>query len=219
MGRHVGRFGPLGWVGLSVGVLLASACGLTPAEEEELPGSRTGPGCPAVDRPAPVALPPGVVFETASAGADHVLCEVEYATSPPTSGPHFPAWQNCGFYTDPVRDETAVHALEHGAIWIAYAPDLPAGQLAAIETLVASDPHWLASPYPGLQNPIVLSAWTRQIAVDDIASTVVAEFAIAQLGRVSVTAPEAGATCAGQIGAAPDDPDAGFDELLDAFRD
>ena len=45
-----------------------------------------------------------------------------------------------------VRDETAVHALEHGAIWIAYAPDLASEQRAAIEALVATDPHWWASP-------------------------------------------------------------------------
>lgn len=214
MGRHVGRFVPVSFASVSLAVVLfSSACGLTPADEE-LAGSDDGPACPDVDRPSPVALTPGTIVEYPSAGAEHVLCEVAYATSPPTSGSHFPAWQNCGFYTSPVRDETAVHALEHGAIWIAYAPDLASEQRAAIEVLVATDPHWLASPYPGLRNPIVLSAWTRQLAVDDIGDPMVAIFAAAQLGRVSQTAPEAGAICAEQIGVAPTDPDAGYTELL-----
>ena len=33
-------------------------------------------------------------------------------------GEHNPVWQNCGFYNKPVRDESAVHSLEHGAVWI-----------------------------------------------------------------------------------------------------
>ena len=47
-----------------------------------------------------------------------MLCEVAYEMRPPASGDHFPTWQNCGFYTEPIRDETAVHSLEHGAIWM-----------------------------------------------------------------------------------------------------
>lgn len=81
-----------------------------------------------------------MILELESDGADHVLCEVGYAASPPTSGPHFPAWQNCGFYTEPIRDETAVHSLEHGAIWIAYDPDLDPVLVDEISTVVALDP-------------------------------------------------------------------------------
>lgn len=49
---------------------------------------------------------------------------VNYPQVPPASGPHAPTWQNCGVYLEPIRDEAAVHSLEHGAIWIAYRPDL-----------------------------------------------------------------------------------------------
>jgi len=209
MGRHVRLF-----VVLLVASVVASGCGLRPADEER-PGEADGEDCPPVERPDPVALEIGVVIESSSGRPLHVLCDVQYPTSPPTGGDHFPSWQNCGFYTEPVRDETAVHALEHGAIWIAYSPDLPAADVDEIAALVATDPHWLASPYPGLQNPIVLSAWDRQVAVDRITDPAVSDFADRQLGRVSQTAPEAGVSCGGQIGAPPGDPDAGYREIFD----
>jgi hypothetical protein len=47
---------------------------------------------------------------------------VDYPQSPPVGGPHNPIWQNCGFYSKPVRDEYAVHSMEHGAVWITYSP-------------------------------------------------------------------------------------------------
>ena len=84
---------------------------------------------------------------------------------PPASGDHFPTWQNCGFYTEPIRDETAVHSLEHGAIWIAYDPNVDAATRDTIAATVDLDGHVLAAPYPGLKHPIVLTAWQRQLAV------------------------------------------------------
>jgi hypothetical protein len=43
---------------------------------------------------------------------------VEYDQSPPVGGPHNPVWANCDFYSSEVPSENAVHALEHGAVWI-----------------------------------------------------------------------------------------------------
>jgi hypothetical protein len=56
---------------------------------------------------------------------DHTKEPVDYPQSPPVGGPHNPIWQNCGFYSKPVRNENAVHSMEHGAVWITYSPDLP----------------------------------------------------------------------------------------------
>lgn len=212
MGRHAFRYGLFaGW--LAGFVFSAASCGLSPARDD-LRGSEDGDACPAVEQPAPVALELGVVVESDSDGTDHVLCDVEYSTSPPTSGAHYPVWQACGFYTEPIRAETAVHSMEHGAIWIAYDPDLPVNEIAAIAALVSSNGHYLAAPYPGLKNPIVLSAWQRQVAVDRISDSVVTEFAEVQLGRVSETAPEAGVTCESQLGRPPSEPDAGYQEIF-----
>jgi len=213
MGRHASRFGSLtGWlVGI---VVIAASCGLSPAKDE-LQGSESGDPCPSVERPAPVALDLGVLIESDAEGAAHVLCDVEYSTSPPMSGSHFPVWQSCGFYTEPIRDETAVHSMEHGAVWIAYSPDLSDSEVEAIAALVATNAHYLAAPYPGLKNPIVVSAWRRQLAVEHIDVAAVGAFADAQLGRVSETAPEAGVTCESQLGVAPSEPDAGYQQIFD----
>ncbi len=58
-------------------------------------------------------------------GAQHLEEPVTYTENPPVGGVHNPVWQNCGYYAAPIPNETAVHSLEHGAIWITYQPDLP----------------------------------------------------------------------------------------------
>jgi hypothetical protein len=168
-------------------------------------------GCPVIEHTAPELLVVGEIIELPDAGNDHVACDGGYDHAPPTSGSHYGAWQNCGFYTEPVRDYTAVHALEHGAVWIAYRPDLPTEEIAAIEARVAGASHLLAAPYPGLRNPLVLSAWTRQLAADRMEDPEVESFIVDHAGRSPRTrAPEAGAACSGGIGIPPDDPDAGY---------
>ncbi|MDG1410263.1 MAG: DUF3105 domain-containing protein [Acidimicrobiales bacterium] len=174
-------------------------------------------GCDVVERVAAVVLELGVVQETSEDANDHVLCPVGYETSPPMSGDHFPAWQNCGFYTEPLMDEVAVHSLEHGAVWISYDPDLNVAERDAISALVATDPHLLAAPYPGLANPIVLTAWKRQVAVERIGDDAVADFLDDQLGRRSMTAPEAGASCSEAIGTPPFEPMTRYDEAFAQF--
>lgn len=93
------------------------------------------------------SAPPGEVasFNVGPAG-DHTSGNVDYDQSPPAGGAHDPAWQNQGFYTDPVRDENAVHTLEHGAVWITYQPDLPQEQKDRIRELVGGQICMLASP-------------------------------------------------------------------------
>src|SRR5262245_66498261 len=62
----------------------------------------------------------------------HTTEDVTYPENPPAGGPHNPVWQNCGYYSEPIQDENGVHSLEHGAVWITYAPDL---DRAAVHTL------------------------------------------------------------------------------------
>ena len=165
--------------------------------------------CLGQSAPAPERIEVGVVRELPDNGNDHVFCP-SYDQRPPASGDHFDAWQNCGFYSAPVQDQTAVHALEHGAVWISFAPDLPADQIDAIEARLDGEEHLLAAPYPGLQNRIVMTAWTRQLALDSVDDPRFEEFIDTYQARRSPTAPEAGVSCADAIGSPPDDPDAGF---------
>ena len=128
----------------------------------------------------------------------HTTDPVDYPQSPPVGGDHDPAWQNCGVYRDPVRNENAVHSIEHGAVWISYSEDLPEADIATLEELAAGQSHILVAPYPGLSSPIVLTAWGRQLAVDGVDDPRVEQFVEAfQEGSQS---PEPGSSCDGALG-------------------
>ena len=72
---------------------------------------------------------------------DHTDGDVDYPTSPPVGGPHDPAWLDCGVYDAPVRNENAVHDLEHGTVWISYRPGLDAADVAALARAAARQRH------------------------------------------------------------------------------
>jgi hypothetical protein len=142
------------------------------------------------------STPPGEVqtYDVGPAG-QHTEEDVDYEQSPPVGGEHNPVWQNAGFYEEPVRDENAVHTLEHGAVWIAYSPDLPDDQKDRIRQIVGEETCMLASPYPGLDSPIVASAWGKQLALESADSPDLERFIRAY--RQGPQTPEMGATCTG----------------------
>ena len=62
-----------------------------------------------------------------------------YSTVPPTSGQHWGAWSDCGFYNHPLPDELLVHNLEHGNIIVSY--NLPdAADVDRLRAAVAAIP-------------------------------------------------------------------------------
>ena len=136
---------------------------------------------------------------------DHVSGDVEYPTSPPVGGQHSGYWQNCGFYNKPLRDEHAVHSLEHGAVWVTYKADASADELEYLETLAEQNSHLLVSPYSQQDSTFVLSAWGRQLALDSTSDPRFVMFMRSYL-RDGPTAPEAGAACFGAIGLPPSNP-------------
>jgi hypothetical protein len=128
-------------------------------------------------------------------GGDHTLRSVSYAQTPPHSGDHAPVWQRCGFYSEPIRNEHAVHSLEHGVVWITYRPDLPGDQIEVLRALARTQEHVIVSPFPTLPAPVVVSAWGQQVqlgaASDPQLEQTVREF------RNSPRAPEPGGSCDG----------------------
>ena len=177
-------------------------------------GPDTSELCPEAEIAAPLRLAVGEVLEMPDNGTQHMVC-AGYDRTPPASGAHFPAWQNCGIYNRPIQNQTAVHSLEHGAVWVAYQPDLDPDMLQAMTDQLESEQFALVAPYPGLQNAIVLTAWRRQLAVDDWSDPAVDDFLDTHLGRYSPSAPEAGASCGQAVGAAPDDPNRHYLEILE----
>ena len=143
--------------------------------------------------------PPGGVqtYDVGPAG-QHTEGSVDYAQSPPAGGEHNPIWQNCGFYEEPVRNENAVHSLEHGAVWITYLPDLPQDEIERVRDLAQSDSYVLASPYADQSSPIVASAWGKQLSLESAEDSDLERFVNAY--SQGPQTPEKGATCSGGTG-------------------
>ena len=128
----------------------------------------------------------------------HTKLPVSYPQNPPVGGDHAPVWQNCGFYSAPVRNENAVHSLEHGAVWITYQPGLSPKQIDALRDLARAQTHVLVSPFPGLRTPVVASSWGRQLRVGSPEDARLERFVRAF--RLSPRAPEARGPCTGGKG-------------------
>jgi hypothetical protein len=140
------------------------------------------------------SMPDGVQsFSGITAG--HSSEPVAYDQHPPVGGVHDPVWQNCGYYAAPIRNENAVHSLEHGAVWITYQPDLPMDQVATLRELAESQSFILVSPMDDLPAPVVASAWARQLQLESADEERLSEFV--RSFRLSPEAPEPGASCSG----------------------
>jgi hypothetical protein len=135
-------------------------------------------------------------YDVGPAG-QHTSGDVDYEQSPPVGGEHNPVWQNCGYYDKPVRDENAVHSLEHGAVWITYSPDLPQDQIADLKNIAEARSYILVSPYPDLpsETPVVASAWGKQEGLDAAKDPDLQGFI--QAYRQGPQTPEPGAVCTG----------------------
>jgi hypothetical protein len=142
--------------------------------------------------------PSGVEDVDVGSGGQHTEGAVDYAQSPPAGGEHNSIWQNSGFYQEPVRNETAVHTLEHGAVWITYSPDLPQAEKDRIREIVSGQDCVLASPYQGLDAPVVASAWGKQLALEGADDPDLERFVSAY--KQGPQTPEPGAACTGGLG-------------------
>lgn len=125
---------------------------------------------------------------------------VEEPTSdiPPSFGAHLGAWQNCGIYDEPVGLGNALHSLEHGAVWITYSPDLSADDVEYLRDMARGNDYILMSPYPQQTKPVVLSAWTVQLVIDELPDDRIEKFLAYYVNGPQN--PEPGAPCSGAIG-------------------
>jgi hypothetical protein len=175
--------------------------GLTPAEATVGPREETSMMPADGKEPDPAQPPPedppeGVRTFPATTNRS-VDGPIEYPRKPPTNGDHSPIWQNCGFYSEPVDDRTAVHSLDHGVVWITYRPDLPEEQVEALRPY-GDEEYVIVSPYPGQPAPVIATAWRNQLRLDGPDDPRLRQF-VDQF-RVSETAPLSGNRCVGGVG-------------------
>lgn len=139
----------------------------------------------------------GVSTWKGTLGRTHVSGTVKYPMHPPVGGNHNPVWLNCNgdVYPKAVKDENAVHALEHGAVWVTYTSKAPAADVKALAAKVKRTPYSLMSPYEDQKAPIMLSAWGHQRTVKSASDPDVDSF-FSTFVQGSQT-PEPGASCTG----------------------
>jgi len=172
-------------------------------------GSDSGSGSTTIQpsASAPAASPNGVdlgmpgepqgTLTFTGLARNHVDTPVEYPQTPPVGGNHNPVWLNCNgdVYTKAVKDENAVHALEHGAVWVTYTDQAKKADVDALAAKVKQTPYSLMSPYKGQSAPIELSAWGHQLGVKSAGDPKVAKFFETYVQGKQT--PEPGASCTG----------------------
>ncbi|WP_168712414.1 DUF3105 domain-containing protein [Streptomyces sp. A1277] len=134
-------------------------------------------------------------------GRNHVEEDVKYPMKPPVGGDHNPVWMNCDgeVYEKAIPDVNAVHALEHGSVWVTYTDDAPASDVDKLAGRVSKTPYSLMSPYKDQAGAIMLTAWGKQLTVDGADDPRVAQF-FAHYVQGPQT-PEPGAACTGGLDA------------------
>jgi hypothetical protein len=176
-------------------IVLLASCSTDAASPPPTVAQGQASAEPPEGQPAPEGID-GVVAVTGLTN-EHTDEHVQYPTYPPLGGDHYPDWWTCGFYDTVLSDEPAVHSLEHGAVWIAYRPDVTEATITQLQAMAEADTHILVSPYPGLRAPLVVTAWGRQLDVERIDDPRVQEFLAAYLRAGD--APEPGVTCGGGL--------------------
>ncbi|GIJ48877.1 hypothetical protein Val02_57630 [Virgisporangium aliadipatigenens] len=132
-------------------------------------------------------------------GQQHKAGPLTYAQNPPVAGPHNPDWMNCmgDVYDAPIAKEHAVHALEHGAVWLVYNPSkVDAAGVEKLKAKISGKEYSFMSPMPDLDSAVSLQAWGFQLKVNDVNDKRIDEFI--KVTRKNATV-EAGAVCSGGI--------------------
>ncbi|MEX2557321.1 MAG: DUF3105 domain-containing protein [Actinomycetota bacterium] len=84
-----------------------------------------------------------------------------YNTTPPSSGNHYASPAGAGGYTEPIKNETQVHNLEHGHVMVQYR-GITTEQINELGALLRKDPQKVVfAPYPDMDPAIALTSWGK----------------------------------------------------------
>ncbi|HEY5579221.1 MAG TPA: DUF3105 domain-containing protein [Acidimicrobiia bacterium] len=129
----------------------------------------------------------------------HVEGDIDYGVLVPAGGPHNPQWQNCGFYSTPIRPENALHSLEHAAVWVTYRTDADGGTLDELRRLAGNHQKLVISPVQG-QTPLVMAtAWGHQLDLESASDSRLSQF-LNEFEGTAGYAPEPQGICFSGVG-------------------
>ncbi|MGI8661741.1 MAG: DUF3105 domain-containing protein [Acidimicrobiales bacterium] len=121
------------------------------------------------------------VREALDSNLSHVLPgapEPKYQTDPPTSGPHSPGASPAGVVSAPLSRPAQVGILEGGGVLVQYRD---AGDLEALRTL--ANETTVVAPNPGLDGPVVATAWLFKVRCSSVDTAALASFAMDRSGH------------------------------------
>ena len=166
-----------------------SALTLTPTQPPATPAPTATP-TPTPTEVAAVMVQPtdGPIRVEAMPSRDHFPSQMKitdvipegYSTVPPTSGRHWGAWSDCGFYNHPLPDELLVHNLEHGNIIVSYnlASDAEVAALrAAVEAIPLAREFAIVRRYLAIpEGMVALTTWGVLDRMDGVDPERIARF-------------------------------------------
>ena len=92
-----------------------------------------------------------------------------YNSNPPTSGEHYIEPASWGVYAETLPDQTLIHNLEHGGIWISYQDKNDEDTIKTLEDIAKKyDSHIIVTYRPDNDSPIVVAAWGRLLKLDEM---------------------------------------------------
>jgi hypothetical protein len=184
--RNFVTFGVIALVAVTVVALIVNE---RRAESGPVGVAQGEAGCTDIERPA-------------EEGAQHVPdgTDVQYATTPPTSGDHYDTPAEPGFYDvasgAQVPEERLVHNLEHGQIVFWYDPENEEVQ-DDLEQLIGDQPKeyaltLLAAPSSAVEPPygFTMTAWGAMQSCEAVSETVINDFRAQFQGRGPEQFPE-----------------------------
>ncbi|HEX9595204.1 MAG TPA: DUF3105 domain-containing protein [Candidatus Saccharimonadales bacterium] len=117
---------------------------------------------------------------------------IEYGgPEPPASGRHNQQPLPWGVFDQEVPDETAIHNLEHGGVYISYRPDLPREQIDRLESLFR-EPYAredfaptkaVVAPRAANGSLIILTSWIRNLKLEKYDEEAIVEYYLQNLGK------------------------------------
>jgi len=96
-------------------------------------------------------------------GTEHISesGQFTYNSNPPTSGPHYGQAPTWGFYENSIDDESAIHAIEHGGIWVSY-KNLEQAEIDLLKDFAKNNSESvIVTPRDKNDSRISVVAWTK----------------------------------------------------------